>query len=68
MQARSSIQSDTDRLIRLGEVLDLIPVSKSTWWDGVKTGRFPSAVKLGPRVTCWRLADILMLVKEGTNG
>ncbi len=68
MQARSSTQSDTDRLIRLGDVLNLIPVSKSTWWEGVKTGKFPSPVKLGPRVTCWRLTDILTLVEEGSNG
>jgi prophage regulatory protein len=29
----------------------LIPVSKSTWWAGVKTGRFPKPIKLGPRIT-----------------
>jgi hypothetical protein len=28
-----------------------IPVSKSTWWEGVKSGRFPKPVKLGPRIT-----------------
>ena len=27
----------------------LIPVSKSTWWNGIKEGRFPQSVKLGPR-------------------
>jgi len=31
-----------------------IPVSKSTWWQGVKDGRFPKPEKLGPRVTVWR--------------
>jgi hypothetical protein len=29
----------------------IIPVSKSTWWDGVKSGRFPQPIKLGPRIT-----------------
>ena len=28
-----------------------IPVSKSTWWAGVKDGRFPKPLKLGSRVT-----------------
>jgi prophage regulatory protein len=28
----------------------LIPVGKSTWWQGVKEGRFPKSVKLGPRM------------------
>ncbi|MCU0937399.1 MAG: AlpA family phage regulatory protein [Gammaproteobacteria bacterium] len=40
----------------------LIPVSKSTWWDGVCTGRFPKPVKLGPRTTAWRVEDIRALL------
>jgi predicted DNA-binding transcriptional regulator AlpA len=40
----------------------LIPVKKSTWWQGVKTGRFPQPVKLGPRVTAWRGEDIRALI------
>lgn len=36
----------------------IIPVSKSTWWNGVKTGRFPQPVKLGERTTAWRVEDI----------
>jgi prophage regulatory protein len=39
-----------------------IPVSKSTWWAGVKTGRYPAPVKLGPRITAWRVEDIRALV------
>ena len=26
----------------------LIPIGKSQWWEGVKTGRFPAQVSLGP--------------------
>ena len=41
----------------------IIPVKKSCWWDGVKTGRFPKPVKLGPgRVTVWRVEDIRALI------
>lgn len=36
----------------------MIPVGKSTWWAGVKSGRFPAPVKLGPRTTVWRVEDI----------
>ena len=39
----------------------IIPVSKSTWWAGVKSGRFPQPVKLGPRTTAWRVEDIRRL-------
>jgi prophage regulatory protein len=46
------------RFLRLPQVLERIPVSKSTWWLGVKVGRFPKPVKLSPRTTAWREADI----------
>jgi predicted DNA-binding transcriptional regulator AlpA len=36
----------------------IIPVSKSTWWAGVKSGRFPRPTKLSPRITVWRVEDI----------
>jgi prophage regulatory protein len=42
----------------------LIPVAKSTWWQGVKDGRFPQPVKLGPRTTAWRAEDIYEYIDE----
>jgi len=40
----------------------IIPVKKSCWWDGVRSGRFPQPIKLGPRVTAWRVEDIKALI------
>lgn len=40
----------------------LIPVGKSTWWEGVKTGRFPKPIKLGTKTTVWRVEDIRALI------
>lgn len=40
----------------------LIPVSKSAWWDGCRTGKYPSPLKLGPRTTVWRVEDIRTLI------
>lgn len=48
--------------VRLPQVLAVIPVSKSTWWTGVASGRFPKPVKLGPRTTAWRVSDIRALL------
>jgi len=42
----------------------IVPVSKSTWWAGVKTGRYPKPVKLGPRTSGWRVEDIRALVAQ----
>ncbi len=42
-----------------------IPVGKSTWWAGVKSGRYPQPVKLGPMITAWRVDDIRTLIEKG---
>ena len=42
----------------------IIPVSKSTWWDGVKSGRFPKPVKLSARTTAWHVEDIRALIDQ----
>lgn len=58
-------------LVRLSQILGPtgpIPVSKSTWWQGVKDGRFPKPQKLGPRTTVWLVKDIRDLFEEPTNG
>ncbi len=42
----------------------IIPVSKSTWWAGVRSGRYPQPVRtLGARITAWRVEDIRALIK-----
>ena len=50
--------------LRLPQVLAIFPISKSAWWEGCKTGRFPKPVKLGPRTTAWKAEDIAALVKK----
>lgn len=52
-------------LLRLSSILaphGPIPVSKSTWWAGVRAGRYPKPIKLGPRITAWRAEDIASLL------
>jgi predicted DNA-binding transcriptional regulator AlpA len=51
--------------VRLSTLLQLIPVSKSTWWAGVKSGRYPQPVRtLGRRITAWRVEDIRSLIQQ----
>lgn len=42
----------------------LIPIGKSSWWNGVKTGRYPKPVKLGPRTTVWTIESIRALIES----
>ena len=51
--------------VRLSQILapaGPIPVSKSTWWQGVKDKKYPKPVKLGPNMTAWRAEDIHELI------
>jgi prophage regulatory protein len=50
--------------LRLTQVLSVIPLGKTSWWLGVKTGRFPKPVKLSPRCTAWRAEDIRDLINK----
>jgi prophage regulatory protein len=57
-------------LVRLSQILGdkkkgippIIPISKSSWWAGVKSGRYPKPVKLSARCTCWHIEDIRALI------
>ncbi|QEE24706.1 AlpA family phage regulatory protein [Rhodanobacter glycinis] len=43
----------------------IIPVSRSTWWAGVRSGRYPQPVRtLGDRITAWRVEDIRALIER----
>lgn len=58
------------RLLRLSEILrpkGPIPCSRSTWWAGVKSSRYPAPMKLGPRLTVWRSEDIDKLLASGID-
>ena len=48
--------------VRLPGVLAVFPVGRSTWLDGVRSGRYPQPVKLALRCTAWRVADIRALL------
>jgi prophage regulatory protein len=65
MQSKCSYYLPETGLVRLSTILAIIPVSESSWWQGVKDGRFPKPVKLGPRTTAWRAEEIRALIEHG---
>ena len=50
--------------VRLPEILKVFPVSKSTWWAGVKSGRYPAGIKLSKGVSAWKVEDIRALIQQ----
>jgi len=45
-------------LLRLPEVMELIPISKDTWKKGSKNGTYPKPIKIGKRAVAWKAEDI----------
>jgi prophage regulatory protein len=54
-----------DALMRLPAVLAVVPVSRATWYAGVRSGRYPAPVRLGERAVAWRRSDIARLIDAG---
>lgn len=50
--------------VRLPTILSVYPVGRSTWWAGVKAGRYPKSIKLSPGVTVWEATAIRRLLDE----
>lgn len=58
------VGSPHDVLLRLPQVLEIIPVSRAHWWAGVKSGKYPASIKLSSRVTCWSRSSVLALLEK----
>lgn len=53
--------------VRLSQFLGrgrVLPIGRSTWWAGVKSGKYPKPVKLSPGITAWSVESIRALIKE----
>ena len=50
--------------MRLPQILEFIPVSKSTFWLRIKQGKFPKGIKISSQITVWKSEDIRQLIEE----
>lgn len=48
-------------LIRMAQVLAVFPVGRTTWQNGVRSGRYPKPVRIGKSAVAWRVEDIRRL-------
>ena len=46
------------KIIRIKEVLKLVPICRSTIYKQIDEGKFPRPIKLGTRARAWRIKDI----------
>lgn len=57
-----------ESFLRLNQVLEIIPISRSGWWKGCKEGKYPKPLKIGARTTVWRASEIQELVARLSAG
>ena len=58
------ISQPFDPLIRLPQVLQILPIGKSSFWKMIAEGRAPKGLKIGAKTTCWKLSSIQKLVDD----
>lgn len=56
--SQKQVESSVKRLLRLKEVLARLSISRSSFWEGCRAGRFPQPIKIGPRTTVWKSEEI----------
>lgn len=54
------------KLLRLRQVLERIPISKTAWYDGIRDGKYPAGLRIAKRTTAWpeRVIDDLIAKLE----
>ena len=40
------------------------PISRSTLWRGVRAGRYPKPIKVGPSTNRWRASEIVAIIEK----
>ena len=56
--SQKQVESSIKRLLRIKAVLARLSISRSSFLEGCRTGRFPQPIKIGPRTTVWKAEDI----------
>lgn len=64
MDSKNANKASTDRLLRLPDVLARIPISRSRWYAGVKSGEYPAPIKISANISAWRSEDIDALLQK----
>ncbi len=60
---RGAILLNSDALLRLPEVCAVLGISRSTFWDGIRQGRYPKGLKVSARCTVWPAASIRAVIE-----
>ncbi len=64
MKEKLAMDLPSEGFVRLPVIMQALGIKKSFFWEQVKEGRFPKPIKIGPRVSVWRVEDIRQLIND----
>lgn len=67
MEAKNLYELPSEGFVRLPVVLRVLDIGKTTWWCGVREGKFPKPIKIGTRTARWNVRDIRALIEKYTE-
>jgi predicted DNA-binding transcriptional regulator AlpA len=66
-RTRIALPEDDDALVRLPTVLGVFPVGETTWWNGIKAGKYPRPIRISSRVNAWKVGSIRKLLAAAND-
>jgi predicted DNA-binding transcriptional regulator AlpA len=67
METEYMQEKPTDALVRIGKIVGpngLIPISRSSFYQGIRDGIYPKAVRLGKRTSVWRMSELMRVIER----
>lgn len=72
MTTSSNNQLPTTGFVRLWQIIGdkkrnipaALPISRSAFLNGIKSGKYPKPIKLGARTNAWRVSEIRALLEK----
>ena len=62
-----SLPLPQEGFVRLPQVLHVLGIGKTTFWDGIRKGHYPAPIKIGSKIAAWRVQDIRALINQLSN-
>lgn len=62
MNINERVVMPEEGFVRLPVVLNVLGISRTAFYDGIARGDYPRPVRLGPRVSVWRVEEIRTLI------
>ena len=54
----------TQQVVRLPEVINMVGMSKGSIYNFIKDGTFPAPIKLGPKASGWLVSEVQNWIAE----